>query len=292
MSATTVHGTRVQHVGRKKIAGYTVLILFSILYLYPFLIQIATSLKDDPQATAHPLSVIPNPFDLTAWKRMFGLTSDSPVPITTWLGNSLIVTIVVTGCRVFFDSLAGYALSRLHFRGRKALFSALLAIMSVPGVALLLPKFLMVTYLGIYDTYSAMILPLVIDAAGVFIMKQFFDSVPVSIEEAARIDGAGVFRTFWSVVLPMARPALITLTILSFQGSWNEFSHFLVVTQKPEHKTLVTGLASLTSGELGSGTQFPLKMGAALLTTIPVALLFFAFQRQFVRGANEGAEKG
>ena len=129
-------------------------------------------------------------------------------------------------------------------------------------MALLIPKFLMVNYLGIYDTYTAMILPLIVDAAGVFIMKQFFDSVPVSIEEAARMDGASVFRTFWSVVLPMARPALITLTILSFQGSWNEFSHFLVVTKgTPEHQTLVTGLASLTSGQLGAGTQYPLKLG-------------------------------
>jgi multiple sugar transport system permease protein len=164
--------------------------------------------------------------------------------------------------------------------------------MSVPGVALLIPKFLMVTYLGIYDTYAAMVLPLLVDAAGVFIMKQFFDSVPISIEEAAKIDGAGVFRTFWSVVLPMARPAVITLTILSFQGSWNEFTHFLVTTQSPEHKTLVTGLASLASGELSAGSQFPLKLGAALLTTIPVAILFFAFQRYFVSGANEGGVKG
>lgn len=135
---------------------------------------------------------------------------------------------------------------------------------------------------------------LLVDAAGIFIMKQFFDSVSVSIEEAARMDGAWVFRTFWSVVLPMARPSLITLTILSFQGSWNEFTHthFLVVTQSPELKTMITGLASLTSGELGAGTQLPLKMGAALLTTIPVALIFLAFQRHFVRGANEGGEKG
>lgn len=276
----------------KKFAGYAVLILFAIIYLYPFLIQIATSVKSDEQAAANPLSLVPNPFDATAWRRMFGLTADSPVPIGTWLGNSVLVTVVVTASRVFFDSLAGYALSRLRFRGRNLLFVALLAVMSVPGVALLVPKFLMVTYLGIFDTYQAMILPLLVDAAGIFIMKQFFDSVPISIEEAARVDGASVFRTFWSVVLPMASPALITLTILSFQGSWNEFSHFLVTTQSPQYKTMVTGLASLTSGELGAGSQFPLKMGAALLTTIPVALLFFAFQRHFVRGANEGAEKG
>ncbi|HET8981340.1 MAG TPA: carbohydrate ABC transporter permease [Pedococcus sp.] len=281
-----------RRTGWTMLAGYAVLVVFAAIYLYPFLIQIATSFKTDSQAASTPLSLAPNPLDLGTWKRIFGLTGASSVPILGWLGNSVLITVVVTAGRVFFDSLAGYALSRMRFRGRGFLFAAVLAVMSVPGVALLIPKFLMVTYLGIYDTYAAMILPLLVDAAGVFIMKQFFDSVPLSVEEAARIDGAGLFRTFWSVVLPMARPALITLTILSFQGSWNEFTHFLVTTQSPEHKTLVTGLASLASGELGAGSQFPLKMGAALLTTIPVAILFFSFQRYFVRGANEGGVKG
>lgn len=281
-----------RRTGWTMLAGYAVLVVFAAIYLYPFLIQIATSFKTDSQAASTPLSLAPNPLDLGTWKRIFGLTGASSVPILGWLGNSVLITVVVTAGRVFFDSLAGYALSRMRFRGRGFLFAAVLAVMSVPGVALLIPKFLMVTYLGIYDTYAAMILPLLVDAAGVFIMKQFFDSVPLSVEEAARIDGAGLFRTFWSVVLPMARPALITLTILSFQGSWNEFTHFLVTTQSPEHKTLVTGLASLASGELGAGSQFPLKMGAALLATIPVAILFFSFQRYFVRGANEGGVKG
>ncbi|WP_406830511.1 carbohydrate ABC transporter permease [Pedococcus sp. KACC 23699] len=278
--------------GWKLILFYVVLVLFSVIYLYPFLIQIATSFKSDSASTDNPLSLIPNPLDTSAWKRIFGIGVESPVPIMRWLGNSVVITLVVTAARVFFDSLAGYALSRLKFRGRKFLFATVLAVMSVPGVALLIPKFLMVSYLGIYNTYSAMVLPLLVDAAGVFIMKQFFDSISVSVEEAARIDGAGVFRTFWSVILPMAKPALLTLTILSFQGSWNEFTHFLVTTQSPELKTLVTGLASLASGELSAGTQYPLKLGAALLTTIPVALLFFVFQRQFVRGGNEGGDKG
>jgi multiple sugar transport system permease protein len=231
--------------GWKLALGYAVLVAFALIYIYPFLIQIATSFKTDAAATDDPLSLIPNPVDLSAWKRIFGIGEESAVSITRWLGNSVAITLVVTVARVFLDSLAGYALSRMHFRGRGFVFAAVLAVMSVPGVALLIPKFLMVTYLGIYDTYAAMVLPLLVDAAGVFIMKQFFDSVPISIEEAAKIDGAGVFRTFWSVVLPMARPAVITLTILSFQGSWNEFTHFLVTTQSPEHKTLVTGLASL-----------------------------------------------
>ncbi len=282
--------TRVSPLKRALL--YAALVLFAVMFIYPFFIQIATSFKTDPDAASNPLSLVPNPFSMETWKRLFGLTEDSAVPITTWTKNSVLVAVVVTACRVFFDSLAGYALSRLKFRGRGFVFAAILAVMGVPGVALFIPKFLMVNYLGIYDTYTAMILPLIVDAAGVFIMKQFFDSVPISIEEAARMDGASIFRTFWSVVLPMARPALITLTILSFQGSWNEFSHFLVTTQSPENKTLVTGLASLASGQLGAGTQYPLKLGAALLTTIPVAILFFSLQRYFVRGANEGGVKG
>lgn len=282
---------RHPHPVRQGLA-YAALIVFALVFLYPFMIQIATSFKTDPGAANNPMSLVPRPFSMHAWQTIFGGGSAS-VPFGTWLQNSVLITIVVTCSRVFFDSLAGYALSRLRFRGRQAVFTGLLAIMSVPQVALLIPKFLMVNYLGIYDTYAAMIVPLMVDAAGVFIMKQFFDSVPVSIEEAARVDGASVFRTFWSVVLPMARPALITLTILSFQGSWNEFSHFLVVTKgTPAHMTLVTGLASLTSGQLGAGTQYPLKLAAALLTTIPVAILFFSLQRYFMRGASEGAVKG
>ncbi|HTJ36908.1 MAG TPA: carbohydrate ABC transporter permease, partial [Dactylosporangium sp.] len=146
--------------------------------------------------------------------------------------------------------------------------------------------------LGIYNSYAGLIIPLLADAAGVFIMKQFFESIPVSVEEAARIDGAGTFRTFWSVVLPMARPALITLTILSFQGSWNEFPHTLVAVQDPALFTLPRGLADLVSGSLGKGNQYPLKLGAALLATIPVAVIFVVFQRYFIRGANEGGDKG
>ncbi|WP_404383154.1 carbohydrate ABC transporter permease [Knoellia locipacati] len=276
----------------KLLVFYALLVLFAVVFIYPFFIQIATSFKSNPAATQDPLSLIPNPLDLDAWKRIFGLEGGAAVPIPTWTKNSFLVATIVTALRVFLDSLAGYALSRLKFRGRGFMFATVLAVMSVPGVALLIPKFLIVNYLGIYDTYTAMILPLIVDAAGVFIMKQFFDSIPVSIEEAARIDGAGVFRTFWSVVLPMAKPALITLTILSFQGSWNEFAHFLVVTQDVEKRTLVTGLASLASGELSAGTQYPLKLGAALLTTIPVAILFFLFQRHFTSGANEGGVKG
>lgn len=121
-------------------------------------------------------------------------------------------------------------------------------------------------------------------------MKNFFESIPVSVEEQARIDGAGIFRTFWSIVLPMAVPAVMTIVILSFQGSWNELNHFIVSTQSPELTTLTKGVAQLASGQLSQGTQYPLKLAAAALMTVPVAIVFFIFQRK-IMNASAGAVK-
>jgi multiple sugar transport system permease protein len=266
--------------------GYAALVVFAVIYIFPFLIQIATSFKTEADATANPLSLLPQTFTTAAFQRL------AEVNYPRWFANSVFVTLCVTVGRVFLDSLAGYALARLDFPGRRTLFALVIAVIAVPPVVLLIPKFLVLNQLGMYDAYTGMIVPLLVDAAGVFIMKQFFESIPVSVEEAARIDGAGTFRTFWSVVLPMSRPALITLTILSFQGSWNELPHFIVSRQSPDLNTLTTGVASLVTGQLGAGNQFPLKLAAALVMTIPVAVVFFLFQRQFVRGASEGAVKG
>jgi multiple sugar transport system permease protein len=265
---------------------YTMLIVLAVIYLFPFLVQIATSFKTDAQAASDPISLIPDPVSLAAYERLFN-RSDFPL----WFLNSAVVTIVVTLGRVFFVSLAGYALARLHFRGRAVVFALVVGVMAVPAVVLLIPKFLVLNQIGIYDSYAGMILPLLVDAAGVFIMKNFFESIPPSVEEQARIDGAGAFRVFWSIVLPMARPALITIIILSFQGSWNELSHFIVSTQSPELTTLTKGVASLASGQLDQGTQYPLKLAAAAIMTIPVAVLFFIFQKR-IMNTSEGAVKG
>lgn len=268
------------------LGGYALLIVLAAVYIYPFLVSIAGSFKTDAEATQEPLSLIPRTWSFAAYERLF-----TTVPLLQWAGNSFLVTAIVTTGRVFFDSLAGYALSRLRFRGRGLVFAALIAVMAVPNVVLLIPRFLIIKQLGIYDSYAGMIIPIVIDAAGIFIMKQFFESIPVSVEEAARIDGAGTFRTFWQIVLPMATPALVTLFILSFQGSWNEFGHFVVSRSDPALNTLTTGVASLTSGQLGSGNQYPLQLAAAVLMSIPVAVLFFVFQRR-IMSTTGGAEKG
>ncbi|WP_285115298.1 carbohydrate ABC transporter permease [Leifsonia sp. fls2-241-R2A-40a] len=282
-------GPRRRHRSRGTIVAtsitYAILIAIAVVYIMPFLIQLATSFKTDAEAASNPVALIPQTFTTAAYTKLF-LNSDFPV----WFGNSVLVTVFVTLGRVFFDSLAGYALARLHFRGRSLVFAALVAVMSVPMVVLLIPKFLVINQLGIYDSYTGMILPLLTDAAGVFIMKNFFESVPASVEEQARIDGAGTFRVFWSIVLPMARPALITIVILSFQGSWNELAHFIVSTQSPSLTTLTKGVAGLASGQLSQGSQYPLKLAAAAIMTIPVAVLFFVFQRR-IMNTSEGAVK-
>ncbi len=287
--ATTTSRTAVPENRRPRRAGtvavYVVLAAVAIGYVYPFLIQVATSFKPDAEAATNALSLVPKTFTTAAYQKLF-TSSDFPL----WLRNSVIVTLCVTVGRVFIDALAGYALSRLRFVGRAVAFAGLVAVMAVPGVVLLIPKFLVIKQLGMYNSFTGLIIPLLADASGIFIMKNFFESIPVAVEEAARIDGAGTFRLWWSIVLPMAVPALVTITILAFQGSWNELSHFIVASSDARLFTLTKGVAQLASGGLGSGTQYPLKLAAAAIMTIPVAVLFFVFQRR-IMGNGAGAVK-
>jgi multiple sugar transport system permease protein len=268
-----------------KAVTYSFLLAVAVVYIFPFVISIATSFKTEPDATANPLALVPHPPTTDAFHEL-----RQNQDFFLWVKNSVIVTLSVTFLRVFLDSLAGYSLARLRFRGRAAVFTTVVLVMAVPGVVLLIPKFLIIRQFGIYDTYYGMIIPLLVDAAGVFIMKNFFESIPISVEESARIDGASLFRIYWSIVLPMARPALITLFILSFQGSWNELAHFVISAQSTSLTTLTKGVAQLASGQLGSGNRYPLKLAASMLMTIPVAILFFVFQRQ-IMNASEGAVK-
>jgi multiple sugar transport system permease protein len=267
------------------VVTYVVLVALAVLYVYPFLIQVVTSFKTEADAASDALSLVPSTWTTDAYRRLF-TQSDFPV----WFKNSFLVTLLVTTGRVFFDSLAGYALARLRFPGRGAVYAGLVGVMAVPGVVLLIPKFLVINQLGMYNSYSGLVVPLLVDAAGVFIMKNFFESVPPSVEEAARIDGAGTFRVYWSIVLPMSRPALMTIVILSFQGSWNELAHFIVSANDPALTTLTKGVAQLASGALSAGTQYPIKLAAAAIMTIPVAVVFFVFQKR-IMNVSTGAVK-
>ncbi len=275
----------------KRTISYGVLTFFALIYIGPFLLSLATSFKTSANALAEPLSLIPSPFSTAAWREIFGI-SDSVVDIRLgrWTLNSIIVTGLITLGRVGLASLAGYSLARMKFPGRKMVLGIILGVMMVPGVVLLIPRFLILKELDIRNTYMGMIFPLLVDCAAIYLMKQNFEALPIAVEEAARIDGASTFRIFRSIVLPMARPSLIAVTVLSVQGAWNEFTAFLVATDDPELKTLTLGLAQFRGG-LGSGTNYPLLLGAALLTTIPIIIVFFAFQRYFTGDASLGSDK-
>lgn len=263
--------------------AYGVLLTGLLLYLGPFLIQLVTTFKTDPDAAQNPVSLFPDPLTTDAWDTVRGGNPAIAVPARRWVMNSFIVTVCVTAGRVVLASLAGYALARLKFPGRRIVSGGLIAVLAVPGIVLLIPKFLILQRLDLFNTYGGMILPLFADAVGIMLMRTAFEAVPYDLEEASIIDGAGPFTRFRRVVLPLTVPALITVVILSFQSSWNEFTHFLVATSDPDLATLNLGIARLTAGDLSGGTQFPLKLALATISTLPIALVYMFFSRFFTR---------
>jgi len=273
----------------RKITGYLVLTCFALIFLYPFLLSLATTFKPRAEVAVHP--VLPWPLDPSsrAWENVL-VHSDFPL----WTINSIVVTVAATLLRLFLDSLAGYSLARLNWRGRGLVFGFVLAVLAVPPIVLTIPRFLVLKEMGLLNSYAGLVLPLAVDAVGIFIMKQFFETLPRELEEAARIDGASIFQTFWRIMLPLARPGLITLAILSFQGTWNEFLlPLIVVRASPDLWTLPFGLSTLGRGGAGGQTfDYPVMLAGSMLTILPLAIVFLVLQRFFVRGIAAGAVKG
>ena len=174
-----------RQVAVRRFVGYVVLVFFALVFIAPFIITLVTSFKTDTDATLNPLNPIPHPVTLSAWDQIFGIGSTASVTdIPRWLFNSAFVALMITVARVVLDSLAGYALARLEFRGRKLIFAFIVATMAVPGVVLLIPQFLVLKQLHLFNSYPGMIIPIAADAVGIFLMRQFFLQVPVALEEA------------------------------------------------------------------------------------------------------------
>lgn len=268
------------------VLSYVLLFLIALSFLYPFVLAIATSFKTLPEINQNPVSPIPQTFTLEGYQRMFGLN------VGRWAINSFGIAAAVTVTTVLLASLAGYALSRIKFPGSQAVFLSIVGTMMVPGIVMLIPMFIILKAFGMIDTYAGLIVPKIVTAFGIFLMAQFFEAVPLEIEEAARMDGANRFRTFFQVVLPLARPAIVALIIFSFQGSWNEFMHpLIVITTNQDLYTLPLGLALLRGG-LGQNLQWNALMAGSMLTTLPMALIFLFFQRYFIEGISYSGVKG
>lgn len=287
------------------IAGITILIIVALIEVMPFVFTVANSFKCLPAINQNPAAIIPVPpygidcvqdgrvlpAAATSTALTFNPTLDGyeevfAANLGLWFMNSLIFSVSITILHVILDSLAGYALSRIRFPGNRAIFFIILGTLMIPGVVLLIPRFIILQQLGILNTYQGLIIPLAADAFGIFLMKQFFDTVPVEIEEAAMVDGASRFVIFFRVVLPLATPALTALAIFSFQGQWNNFMDALIIIGgNPQLYTLTLGLATLrgASGETLRWHQF---LAGAVITTVPLAIVFFTFQRYFVEGTS------
>jgi multiple sugar transport system permease protein len=268
------------------VLSYTLLFLLAAVFLYPFLLAISTSLKSLPEIASNPVGLFPQSITLDGYRRMENLN------ITRWAFNSAFVATVITVGNLLFASMAGYALARIPFPGSNVVFLSILGTMMVPGIVLLIPLFIILRQLGFIDSYWGLTLPKLVAAFGVFLMKQFFESIPKEMEEAARIDGANRLQMFFRVILPMARPALVALVIFTFQGAWNDFMFpLIVVSVRQELYTLPLGLAILR-GALGENLQWNAILAGSLLTTLPMALVFLYFQRYFIEGISYSGIKG
>jgi len=273
---------------RRRIA-YTLLIGYAILMFVPFAWSVVTSFKTLPDSVK--MSFIPNPFTLQAWQYAWN-EMQPPLPIL--FVNSTLIAVVVTLTNLVLGSIAGYAFARLRFPGRELLFVIVLATLMIPDQLRLVPVYLLMNGAGLtrgLGQYVAVVIVLAISGTTIFLMRQFFISMPKELEEAARIDGAGFFTTFSKVMLPLAGPAIAAVTILTFQGTWNGFFWPVVFLARPDHYTLPIGLYFFrTAG--GLANDWPPLMAVVVMATIPIVVLYLFFQRYFVEGIASTGVKG
>lgn len=268
-----------------QVALYAILIALALLIVLPLVWMLITSFKTDADAIRSPFS-FPDPISIEAYQSLLG---SGEQPIFLWVWNSFAAATLQTVLILVTASMGAYALARLEFAGKKIVFGVIIATLLVPPVVFLIPNYLIVQNLGWLDTIWAITVPGAAGAFGIFFLRQFFVGLPPEIEEAARIDGAGDIRIFVQIVLPLARPALATLAVLSFLGNWNDFLWPVYVLLSPENLTLQPGLSQLQGAY---STHFAIVMAGAVIASVPVLILFGIAQRQIVESVAGSAVKG
>ena len=273
---------------RRRVA-YALLIGYAILMFVPFAWSIITSFKTLPDSVR--LTVLPDPFTLQGWD--YAITKLTP-PMPVLFFNSAIIAGIVTVTNLVLGSLAGYAFARLRFPGRELLFLIVLATLMIPDQLRLVPVYLIFNGVGLtkgLGQYVGVIVVGAISGTSIFLIRQYFLTIPRELEEAARIDGAGFVTTFLRVMLPLAGPALSAVAILTFQGTWNGFFWPLILLQDTSHYTLPIGLLFFrTAG--GFATNYPPLMATVVMATLPILILYIFFQRYFIEGIAATGVKG
>lgn len=258
--------------------SYLALILVTILMLFPLVIVVLVSFTPNAITQTWPPKIIPSEFTLDNYIDLFGR-----LPIGREMFNTVVFAGAVTIISVFFDSLAAYGLSRVDFKGRGILLGVLIATMMIPAMALLIPVYKLLAEMGLVNSYLGIIIPRMADVGGIFLLRQFFISIPKDLDNAARIDGAGEFRIFTQIVLPNSIPAILTVGMFNFMGNWNDLLWPLIMTSRPETRTITAGLAMLT-GHGSSVTPYGVVMAGALISALPLLVVFFFVQKRFVEG--------
>lgn len=273
--------------GAGRIAFVLVLVILTVIFIAPLLWMLATSFKTNNDSTALPLSWLPRPLTTQAYHTV--LSTSSETPVLRWFINSMLAGVANSALIVAVDALAAYALARLVFRGRNLVFATVVATLFVPPFVFLIPNFLIVSQLGWLDSLWAIIVPSAGGAFGVFFLRQFFRNLPHEMEEAARLDGANQWQIFTRIVLPLSRPALATLTVLSFLTNWNDFIWPVYVLFNPAHETLPAGLSTLQNA---ATINYPITMAGAVVASVPVMVLFVLAQRHVIQSVTRSGLTG
>lgn len=268
---------------------YLVLILYTIITAIPFVWSILTSFKTLPESSRAVPTGLPLHWTLAAWTGSNGVLNAANGNFPRWFVNSIIVAALVTIGNLFFDSLAGYAFARLRFPGRNALFFIILGTMMVPAAMTLLPIFVILVKIHWIDTFEGLAVPFMVSAFGIFLMRQFFMSLPVELEEAARVDGLSRFGIYWRIALPLSRPALATLGLLQFQGNWDSFLMPSFIASSSDMYTLPVGLQHYSFAYI---TYWPQLMAGSMIVILPILALYIFLQRYFIEGIAHTGVKG
>jgi multiple sugar transport system permease protein len=255
-----------------------VLVAGGLFTLLPFLWMLSTSVRSEEDLFAHPTALLPTHWTLANYRAIW-----HELPFGQLFGNSMVFAGGVTILSLVFDSMAAYALARLEFRGRTAAFYLVIATLMVPYQITLIPLFELVFHLHWLNTYQGLIVPRATSAFGIFLLRQFFVTIPRDLDDAARIDGASEWRIYWRIVLPLSKPALATLAVFQFMNNWNDFLWPLVISTDVSHRTLPSGL-TLFSGQFV--IEHGVLMAGATISLLPLALAFFLAQRYFVSGVT------
>ena len=258
--------------------SYVALALVTFLMIFPLIIVVIVSFTPNAVTQTWPPKIIPSAWTLDNYTSLF-----QRLPIGRELLNTIVFAGAVTIISVFFDSLAAYGLSRVDFKGRGILLAVLIATMMIPAMALLIPVCKLLGSMGLVNSYLGIIIPRMAEGGGIFLLRQVFISIPKDLDNAARIDGAGEFRIFAQIILPNAVPAILTVGMFNFMGNWNDLLWPLIMTSKPETRTITAGLAMLT-GHGSSVTPYGVVMAGALISALPLLIVFFFVQKRFVEG--------